>query len=44
MCDISIEDTFYFLICAFGGITSEMGVDGVDSATDFPLKADSPVV
>ena len=40
MCDISIEDTDYFLLHGFGGVVAEMGVDGVDGATDLPLKAD----
>ncbi len=40
MRDIPTEDTLYFPICGFGGITAEMGVDGVDGAADLPLKAD----
>ena len=44
MCDISIEDTDYFLLHGFGGVVAEMGVDGVDGATDLPLKADRQTV
>ena len=44
MCDISIEDAVYFILHWFGSIAAEMGIDGVNSAADLPLKTDRVAV